>query len=154
MTVYVRTAVLGLLLGVFAPGAHTSALAQGAYRQEADGIAIYFGIVPAELVRGHPREHPESGMHGGAPVGESHLMVALFDAKTGARITNATVVAHVSGTGVRKLEKTLEPMTVAGAVTFGNYFNLTGSGPYRFELQVLLPGRSTAIRTRFEWARS
>jgi hypothetical protein len=130
------------------------AASAGGYQQVVDGVAIYFGMVPAELVRGHPREHPESGMHGGAPVGESHLMVALFDAKTGARIPKATIVANVTGGGGAKLDKQLEPMTVAGALAFGNYFYLTGSGPYRIDLQILLPGRNETIRASFEWARS
>lgn len=146
--------MMGLrLVGVLAL-AISSAGHAASYQQVVDGIAIYFGMVPAELVRGHPREHPESGMHGGAPVGESHLMVALFDAKTGNRITEARIVANVTGDAGAKLEKRLEPMTVAGALTFGNYFYLSGSGPYRIDLQILLPGRSTPVRARFEWGRS
>ncbi|BAU49259.1 hypothetical protein SVA_2711 [Sulfurifustis variabilis] len=146
--------MMGLrLVGVLAL-AISSAGHAASYEQVVDGIAIYFGVVPAELVRGHPREHPESGMHGGAPVGESHLMVALFDAKTGNRITDARIAASVTGDAGAKLEKRLEPMTVAGALTFGNYFYLSGSGPYRIDLQILLPGRSTPVRARFEWGRS
>ena len=57
-------------------------MAAGSYSQVVDGVAIYFGVMPAELVRGHPREHPESGMHGDPPVGESHLLVALFDERS------------------------------------------------------------------------
>lgn len=144
-----RLRLLGVLAMLLPLAAHAVS-----YQQVADGLAIYFGIVPAELVRGHPREHPESGMHGGTPVGESHLMVALFDAKTGARVTKATIVANVTGGGGAKLDKQLEPMTVAGALTFGNYFYLSGSGPYRVDLQILLPGRNTTIRAHFEWARS
>jgi len=146
--------MMGLrLVGVLAL-AISSAGHAASYQQVVDGIAIYFGVVPAELVRGHPREHPESGMHGGAPVGESHLMVALFDAKTGNRITDARIAASVTGDAGAKLEKRLEPMTVAGALTFGNYFYLSGSGPYRIDLRILLPGRSTPVRARFEWGRS
>lgn len=35
--------------------------AHSGYHKVVDGGAI----VPAEMVRGHPREHPESEMHGG-----------------------------------------------------------------------------------------
>ena len=125
----------------------------GEPRQIVEGVAIYLGMVPAELVRGHPREHPESEMHGGVAVGESHLMVALFDARTGERITRAKVTATITGADA-KIDKPLEPMTVAGAATYGNYVYLTGHGPYRIELQVLLPGQSKPLRARFEWARS
>lgn len=125
----------------------------GEPRQIVDGVAIYLGIVPAQLVRGHPREHPESEMHGGVAVGESHLMVALFDDRTGERITRANVTATITG-AEGKIEKPLESMVVAGAATYGNYVYLTGHGPYRIELQVLLPGRTKPLRARFEWARS
>jgi hypothetical protein len=38
-------------------------------------------------------------MHGGAPSGahQYHIVVAMFDVKTGARIENARVTANVSG---------------------------------------------------------
>src|SRR6266536_931998 len=35
----------------------------------AGGLAIYIGVVPAEIVKGHPSPHAEKTMHGGAPKG-------------------------------------------------------------------------------------
>jgi hypothetical protein len=51
----------------------------------ADGIEIYFGVVPAPVISGH-----EMG-HGGSPraKGSHHLVIALFDSKTGKRVTDA-----------------------------------------------------------------
>lgn len=126
----------------------------GGYQQVVDGVAIYFGIVPAEVVRGHPREHPEGEMHGGVPAGESHIMVALFDAKSGERITRAEVKVRVSGGPASSTEKRLEPMLIAGSQTYGNYFAMVGPGPYQIELHLRLPGRTKPIRARFEWSRS
>ena len=126
----------------------------GGYQQVVDGVAIYFGIVPAEMVRGHPREHPEGEMHGGVPAGESHIMVALFDAKTGERITRAEVTARVSGGHATSGEKRLEPMVIAGSQTYGNYFPMTGIGPYQIELNVRVFGKTKPVRARFEWSRS
>jgi len=54
-------------------GVVTSVAAEQGYRQVVDGMAVYFGIVPAELVRGHPPHHPEGTMHGGAPIGDNHV---------------------------------------------------------------------------------
>lgn len=143
------------LLFVAALGlAPVAAGAAGEYRQVVDGVAVYFGIMPAELVRGHPREHPESGMHGGTPVGESHVVIAAFDAKTGQRIEGAAVTATVSGPKRLKLSKTLDPMIVAGALTYGNYFYLTGPGPYRIDVEIRRPGATQPARAQFEWARS
>jgi hypothetical protein len=138
----------GLLLVV------SATVAAGGYRQVVDGVAVYFGVVPAELVRGHPREHPESGMHGGPPVGESHLLVALFDDKTGTRIRGAEITATITG-AEGKIEKKLEPMVIEDTATYGNYFYLIGPGPYRIDLAIRLPGGTKSpLRARFEWARS
>jgi hypothetical protein len=138
-----------VVLGVAAvvPAADT------AYHRVVDGVAIYFGLLPAELVRGHPPEHPEGQMHGGAPVGENHIMVALFDDKSGTRIRGAAITATITGAD-GKIEKKLEPMIIAGAATFGNYFYMPGPGPYRIALRIRTPGIGHDIEATFTWARS
>lgn len=146
MTTAVLAGVIGLV--AVAWGVHSS------YHKVADGVSVYFAIVPAEMVRGHPREHPEGEMHGGVPEGENHIMVALFDDKTGERITRAEVTARVRGGRAASIEKRLESMTIAGSLTYGNYFYMGGSGPYQVELHIYAPGRNKPISMRFEWARS
>lgn len=143
-------AVSGILLGI------ATALPAGdtAYRRVADGVVVYFGILPAELVRGHPPGHPESEMHGGVPVGENHLMVALFDEKTGERITRADVTATITGPGRFRATKKLDPMVIAGSATYGNYFSMPGPGPYRIVLHIQAPGARRSIEAVFAWARS
>lgn len=142
--------LLAALLGV----AFSASAAERGYRQVVDGVAIYFGILPAQLVRGHPPEHPEGQMHGGAPAGENHIMVALFNAQSGERATGAEISATVTGPGRYKAEKRLEPMVIAGGLSFGNYFYMPGPGPYRIVLRIRLPGAHEAIRASFTWARS
>lgn len=124
------------------------------YRQVVEGVVIYFGILPAELVRGHPREHPESEMHGGTPVGESHLAVALFDQKSGARLKNAEVRARITDDRGLEIKKKLEPMLIAGSLTYGNYFAMTHAGPHRIEVEVRLHASANPVRATFYWARS
>ena len=143
-----RWLLAGLLLAV------STTIAAGGYRQVVDGVTIYFGVLPAELVRGHPREHPESGMHGGVPAGENHLVIALFEDKTGKRITRAEITVTITGPGNFKAEKKLEPMIIAGAATFGNYFYMPGPGPYRIALRIRTPGIGHDIEATFTWARS
>lgn len=147
---FLRVALLAALLGV----AFSASAAERGYRQVVDGVAIYFGILPAQLVRGHPPEHPEGQMHGGAPAGENHIMVALFNAQSGARATGAEISATVTGPDRYKVEKRLEPMVIAGGLSFGNYFYMPGPGPYRIALRIRLPGAHEAIRASFTWARS
>ncbi len=143
-----RWLLAGLLLLV------SATVAAGGYRQVVDGVAVYFGIVPAEMVRGHPQEHPEGQMHGGVPVGENHLVVALFDDKTGERIVRAEVSATITGPDRFKLEKKLGPMIIAGATSYGDYFNMPGPGPYRIALRIRAPGVGHDIQAVFTWARS
>ncbi len=146
-----RSVLLAAVMGFTSGGAPA---AESSYRQVVDGVAVYFGIVPAQLVRGHPPAHSESEMHGGAPVGENHVMVALFDDKTGKRITRAEVIATITGPDSFKVAKKLEPMTIAGAATYGNYFSMLGPGPYRIEVRIRLPGAARELRTSFTWVRS
>lgn len=143
----------GLFATVLGLAAVDAPAAESSYRQVVDGIAIYFGIVPAQLVRGHPPAHPEGQMHGGAPVGENHIMVALFEEKTGRRLDRVEVSATITGPGRFKLEKKLEPMVIAGTTSYGNYFYMPGLGPYRLALRIRPPDAAREIRASFTWAR-
>ena len=132
----------------------TTTAGAASYQQVVDGVAVYFGLMPAEIVRGHPREHPEGEMHGGVPAGENHIVIALFEDKTGKRITRAEVAATITGPGNFKAEKKLEPMIIAGAASYGNYFNMPGPGPYRIALRIRTPDIGHDIEATFTWARS
>lgn len=116
------------------------------------GLTFYLGIVPAQIVQGHPPGHPEREMHKGAQSGASkyHVMVAIFDAKTGARAADAEVKARVESLGLGGQEKTLEPMAIANAMTYGNFFDMSGKGTFRIILQVRRPGEPRPIEVRFE----
>ncbi len=134
---------------------NTSLAADSGYRQVVDGVAIYFGIVPAELVHGHPKGHFESQMHGGVPTDvRHHIIFAVFDSATGERITDAQLSAKVSAGDQSGPWKELEPMIIAGARSYGNYFRMPGAGPYRIAVIIRRPGKSRVIRVSFEWARA
>jgi len=113
--------------------------------QQVSGIDIYYGIVPAPVAGKHPPTHEEQRMHGGVPAGknEYHLIVALFDAR-GKRITDAEVAATVGEFGMAGTRKTLEPMRIGGATSFGNYFALRGSGSYRIAIEIRRLGKQRA----------
>ena len=119
--------------------------------QVAGGVAIYLGVVPAQIIQGHAAEHEESMMHGGAPAGRyrAHLVVALFDDVTGRRIEDAQVTAAVRELGMGLEWKALEPMRIAATVTYGNYFSMPGAGPYLIQVRIRLPGHTQPIETTF-----
>ena len=139
-----RRALFAALFAGFAlTTAAPSYAADHNYRTAAD-FGVYLGVVPAQIVRGHPASHPEQTMHGGTPDGrhQYHILVAIFEQPSGVRVTDAEVTAKVSGEGhVGGRELDLEPMTIADAVTYGNFIALPGSDRYTIEVHVRRPGK-------------
>jgi hypothetical protein len=43
-------------------------------------------------------------------------------------------------------------MTIASALTYGNYFRMSGSGPYRVEIEIIRPGSTGPVKTTFEYS--
>lgn len=95
------------------------------------------------------RQHAEEELHGGRPPGGgkvNHLVVAVFDAKTAARIENAVIRAELSEPGiVEGPAKYLPPMSVNGQASYGQLFGMVYNGPYRFRVYVKLPDRPREI---------
>lgn len=118
-----------------------------------NGVVIYLGVMPSEMILGHPKPHTEAEMHGGVPAGrhQRHVLVALFDNATGKRITNVEVKANVFEIGLFGVQKKLEPMLIAGTISYGNYFNIAGVNPYRILVQIRLPGSADVIEVEFEY---
>jgi len=118
------------------------------------GVAIYLGVLPAEMILGHPKPHTEAEMHGGVPAGKHqyHVLVSLFDAASGKRISGAKVSARVREIGLAGTQKKLEPMLIAGTVSYGNYFDMPATNnPYRILVRIELPGTPGVIETEFEY---
>ena len=115
-----------------------------------DNIAIYLGIMPAEIIKGHPREHTESKMHGGigADSNQNHVVVALFDNNSGKRIENAKVMGEIILDDKSNQQKTLEPMLIAGTITYGNYFDMPNNKASHIKIQIVFPGKAV-IEAKF-----
>lgn len=114
------------------------------------GLTAYLGMIPAQVIKGHSWQHPEVQAHGGPRRGEHvyHLVIAIFDTASGARVEDAKVTARVSSLGLVGPTRALEPMKIADTVTYGDYFNLPGRGRYRIDVAV---DRSQGT-VRFEFA--
>jgi hypothetical protein len=111
------------------------------YYKMSGNLAVYFGVMPSELM-GHSPDHPAKITHGGvsASTHQRHVVVAVFDTKTGARIADADVTATVGESGVTPITKTLESMSIAGKVSYGNFFQMSSPHKYRFTIKVRLNG--------------
>ena len=136
-----RCALLGLVLLVAACG---NAFSQS--QLDRDGVTMYWGLVPAAVVSD---KHALNQLHGGVPQDGGqvhHLVVALFDSKTGTRIDSAVVRAQLSETGVIDAPaKYLPPMAIDGRMSFGQFFSVVKEGPYRFRIFVKLADRAREI---------
>ncbi|MFH1340645.1 MAG: hypothetical protein ABIL01_05430 [Pseudomonadota bacterium] len=120
--------------------------ASGGETRSAGGLTVYLGVVPAEIVKGPEPHSAERHMHGGTPRGshEHHIVVAVFDSTSNARIEDATVTARISGLGLSGSQVTLEPMKIADTVSYGTYFNLTPD-LYTIRVTVQRPGSQPVV---------
>ncbi len=109
----------------------------------AGGIVVYLGIMPAEVLRSHPERYPRHEATK-IPAGKNvyHVMLAIFDHATGARITDADVVATVAPLGLAGASKRLDATTIAGAVTYCNYFPISAGENYVIRARIRRPGRA------------
>lgn len=90
-------------------------------------------------------------MHGGIPRGAGyyHVNISLYDAGTKATIKNAIVTVRIVDPVLGEQVKTLEPMAINNAVSYGNYFRLPGTYPYTITVSIHKPGASRPIETKF-----
>lgn len=142
---------VGIALAAMISGP-TDALAHE-HLKKADGIAVYLGVVPSPVVRAHAKTHLERTMHGGIPRGSNvfHVMAAVFDEASGARIENVTVTARVIPLGLAGTTRDMEPMAIGDTVTYGNYFTFPGRGYYRIEVCVMPPDGTAPITLEFAY---
>jgi len=125
-------------------------------RQVVDSTIVYLGIVPAALTRNHPGDVEGTLMHGGTrdkSIHNVHVIVALFDRATGARIANSRVLARFLGERGRKWSVRLQQMVVNGALTYGAYTSLgTDEEPSVFiDVRRMVAGKSRTVTARFEY---
>lgn len=117
-------------------------------------VIIVYAIIPGEIIRqSFQSGEPESVMHGGVPRGTHyhHLMLALFRTGSNERTTNADVVATVAEVGLSRTSKNLDPMPIAGQMTYGNYFNMPENRLYRIGLEIQVPGLKRTLETRLDY---
>ena len=151
---HLKTLLCAALISIATLGASAAFAVDSATHKVVHGVAIYLGVLPAEMILGHPRPHTEAEMHGGVPTGQHqyHVTVSLFDAASGKRIGGAKVSARVYEINRAGTQKKLEPMLIADTISYGNYFNIpVAANPYRIRVLIELPGVADVIETEFEY---
>jgi hypothetical protein len=114
------------------------------------GVVIYLGMVPAAALRQRPNVYPAhevskipSGQH------VHHVMLVLFDHPGGKRITNAVVTVRVAPLALAGPTKPLDPMMVAGVLTYCNYFRISPLDTTVIRAEIRRPDTARAIHAKF-----
>lgn len=115
--------------------------------ETSNGVTAYLGVVPSAIVRA---QHPDRVLHPSAPMGDTHIVVALYDAVSGARIENAAVEAVIQGERHRAAHRIrLEPMRIDGTLTYGGFVSLAHND--RYHIDVLIRPASSTQETRIQF---
>ncbi len=118
--------------------------------QTVNGLEVYLGVVSVAALRQDPDRYP---YHEQArlPSGRDmyHVMLALFDKVSGARITDAVVEARVAPLAFGGPTRPLEPTLVAGALTYCNYFRISPSDTTVIQAEIHRPDVARVVRARF-----
>ena len=108
------------------------------------GLRFEYGVVPATVVGTHPGDHQEATMHGGAPTEPNryHVVVTLFNAANGVRVSDAEVALGLTGHGYHNGgDLPMDLMAGDGQASYGRYVDLPESGRYRVSFSVRRPGK-------------
>lgn len=146
---YIKTSLHAIVGGIAALFLAGAIAADDPMHQVVNGVEIYLGVMPAEQIATSEK------MRSNIPAGKDYyrVTIALFDATTGERITDAQVKARVSELALSGTEKDLEPLHVADAVSYGNYFRMPGTGLGIYRIRVLIRRADTGepVETSFDF---
>lgn len=144
-TAQLAASILAVAAGLASPGAGAQA------SPAAGGLAFQYELVPSEMVLVHPRADVERRMHpGDARKGRSLLVLAMFDAQSGARISQAEVLVHVTDPGGATMTQPLERVDVANLPSFSAYVPVGAPGIYKMRFDVKRPGVESMASAEFE----
>ena len=114
------------------------------------GIDIYLGVLPAEVMRGrHSGADGKMKMDIPTGVGYFHVSVVLRDNSTKAEIKGAQVEARVANLMTGDTRK-LEAASINNTTNYSNFFQMPGKDPYTVTLQIRRPGAPTPIEAKFD----
>ena len=148
-----RTKIGGLVAGAMMMFAPSSSAGQAGMSQLADGVLVYLGVIPTEVMLEHRAFYPGHFAGEAVPTGKNvyHVTLALFDHATGERITDADVEARISPLGLVGPKKGFHTMTEAGALTFFEYVTLSPHDRYVIHVTVRRPQATEVVEATFEY---
>lgn len=143
-----RTLIVTAII-LIATGTILAALARPLteYERSAGGLTADVSVTRAAVVT------DQQTMHGGTSNGphEYHIVAAIFDTASAARVSDATVTAKVWGLGLVGDEAKLEPMKIADATSYGAFIHLPGVDAYAIQLTIKRAGSQRPVILDFNY---
>jgi hypothetical protein len=140
---------------LFAAAALAAGLAFPAAAQQmktVGGIVVNIGIVNAIAAEHADARH---GVHtGGHTPGMEHVVVALAEAKGGARIGDAEVAIEVRNPKGTVQKKAAMPMVTAGYPDYSEVFDFGWAGNYTVNVRIQRKGAAKPVEAKFAVNRS
>lgn len=132
--VSLATSLLALAAFVALPCA---AAEETGFRKNVGDYSLYLAVMPAEVIKGPLPPEPAGASPNRSPAARDthHVMVSIFDSRSGLRISGWRVEARVAALGFSGEKRDLEPLSVGGAMVYGNTFPMLGRGPFRVDVK-------------------
>jgi hypothetical protein len=141
--------LLALVVAMPWPG---GALAAGAsFRQDVGEFRVYLAVMPAEFLAGPGVSQVPGATPYDSPAARDthHVMVSIFERRSGRRVSDAAVQARVAALGFSGEKKTLRPRSVADEQVYAALFPMIGRGPFRVDVEFRPAEAARAERARF-----
>lgn len=131
--------------------------ASEAQSQVQSGLRFEYGLVLGAAVRDQANSPGDAAMHGTAPqqANSYHVVLALFDATSGARVADGDVAMTLSGHGHNGGgSQPLDAMGARDQASYGGYIVLPEPGTYLMTFNVRRPGgHPSHVKAAFKFER-
>jgi hypothetical protein len=147
--------LIALLAGVmpFAAQAQDSSIKNPGH---ADGLAVYLDIQPAAMAANWQGFHQSTGQQDRTistvrPDLDRHLVVVVYDDRTGKRVNDASIDVVVSRKepAGRSFTYTLEKMALGANASYGKVVTMEPSAIYDFKVLIRRAGKSEPVSVPF-----
>jgi hypothetical protein len=107
------------------------------YHKPAGTYTVYLTVMPAEMISGPGAEPSPGASPQRAPAASDmhHVMVSIFDTRSGLRMVDMEVRARVAALGFSGEKQDLPPIRLGDGIAYANSFPMLGRGPFRIDVE-------------------
>jgi hypothetical protein len=153
-----KQAIIRLGVIVVLVGAGWTLAPAATFEATTPSFRVHLGVVSAVTLRKAPELIDwEKRLHGNLieQPDMQHVLVSVFSVKSGQRVEDATVIAAMRSEERKAatIERPLERMRTAGAISYGNFFEMPRAGNYEITVRIYLPQGNRAETVKFDYAK-